>query len=371
MVDQSELPFRLLTRRYGAELCYTPMINAGQFAKSTAYRLEALGPVLESDRPLIVQFAGHDPATLLEAARYVEDVCDAVDLNLGCPQGIARRGRYGSYLLEEEELVIDIVRTLSSQLSVPVTCKIRLFRGDLERTLRLCRGLEEAGCAMLTVHGRNRHQNKLLTGMCDWAAIAAVKAAVQIPVIANGGIAVFEDLKRCLETTGADGVMSSEAILENPALFSNNRDALEQLVDQNRLAREYLDLAQEHLPIKSDGSCPKCVKAHMFKILFWGLQSHHDLRERASSAHALEDYRAVLQELELRGWDQPCFGRGELFRREISWYHRHRQNEGSETTSLKIALGTADLPDGLRAEEEDEECPWSAMIFGDSAAEDC
>lgn len=323
MVDQSELPFRLLARRYGTQLCYTPMLNANQFVNSSSYRAEVLAEACEQDRPLIAQIAGHDPEILLKAGRYVEHMCDAVDLNLGCPQGIARRGRYGSYLLEEEDLVVDIVRQLSAGLSVPVTCKIRLFRDDLERTLRLVRRLEAVGCAMLTVHGRTRFQNKQTVGSCDFSAIAAVKRAVRIPVIANGGIATLDDVHSCLKVTGADAVMSSEAALENPALFCGNRDANGAYVDQTRLAREYLELAAQHLPSKK-GECPKCVKAHIFKLVYAGLQDNRDLRDRVGQAHTLSEYRAVVEELAARGWREPRFHETTEYPRERSWYYRHQ-----------------------------------------------
>lgn len=343
MVDQSELPFRLLARRYGAQLCYTPMLNAKTFVACSSFREEILAEECEQDRPLIAQLAGHDPDVLLEAARYVEHMCDAIDLNLGCPQGIARRGRYGSFLLEEEDVVVEIVRHLSAGLSVPVTCKIRLFRDDLDRTLRLCRRLEAAGCAMLTVHGRTRFQNKQTVGSCNFSAIAAVKRAVNIPVVANGGIATIDDVHRCLQVTGADAVMSSEAALENPALFSGNRDLEGRYVDQTRLAREYLELAAQHLP-STNGQCPKCVKAHIFKMVFSGLQDNTDLRDRASQALTICEYRAIVDELAARGWRQPRFHEASEYPRESSWYYRH------QLEAERVAAGIASSK--LEAAEE-------------------
>jgi len=365
MVDQSELPFRLLARRYGAQLCFTPMINANMFARSTSYRREILRDIPVEDRPLIAQFAGHDPSILLAAARHVEHKVDAVDLNLGCPQHIAKRGRYGSFLLEEEDLVVEIVRTLSAGLAVPVTCKIRLFRGDLPRTLNLCRRLQEAGCAMLTVHGRNRHQNKQTVGSCDFGAIAQIKAALRIPVVANGGIATLQDVVSCLDATGADGVMSSEAALENPALFCGNRDALGRYVDQNRLAREYLDLAEQLLPAAhGDRECPKCVKAHVFKMLHAGLQANHDLRDRVGRAESFQEYRDIAAELEARGWTQPMFHHDE-YRHDFSWYFRHRlggqDNGQQDRAQAKAGPGATD--DVRERDEGDEAGLGLAWLF--------
>lgn len=356
MVDQSFLPFRLLARRYGAQLCYTPMINANQFTKSANFRRDVLNDLGHSeDRPLIAQFAGHDAATLLDAAKHVEGLVDAMDLNLGCPQHIARRGRYGAYLLEEEDLVVEIVRTLSSNLTIPVTCKIRLFRGQLGRTISLCQRLEDAGCSMLTVHGRTRYQNKQTVGSCDFASIAAVKAAVKIPVVANGGIAVFEDVGRCLQATGANGVMSSEAALENPALFCMNRDAQGQYVDQDRLACEYLDLAEQYLAAdqRVAKECPKCVKAHLFKILHAGLQRHHDLRDWVGRARSLQEYRDVARELEARGWEQPMFHTCS-YSVEQSWYFRHRLGERESVQQVSCKE---------HVDQVDEDAPWAQGLF--------
>eukprot|EP00928_Gymnodinium_smaydae_P038446 TRINITY_DN26520_c0_g1_i1.p1 TRINITY_DN26520_c0_g1~~TRINITY_DN26520_c0_g1_i1.p1 ORF type:complete len:402 (-),score=44.36 TRINITY_DN26520_c0_g1_i1:203-1408(-) len=367
MVDQSELPFRLLTRRYGAQLCFTPMVNSNQFVKSVTYRQEILNEARPEDRPLIVQFAGHDPSTLLQAARYVEHMCDAVDLNLGCPQGIARRGRYGAYLLEEEDLVVHIVQALSSKLSIPVTCKIRLFRDDLDRTLRLCQRLQDAGCSMLTVHGRTRYQNKETVGECNWEAIAAVKAAIRIPVIANGGIASFSDLHNCMRVTGVDGVMSSEAVLENPALFANNRDASGVYVDQNRLAKEYLDLVQFCGMQGERNGCPKFVMSHVFKLLHAGLQENHDLRDRVSAAKTFWEYSDIVAELAERGWSQPGLNHPALCLKERSWYYRHRivpqsQAIGHHQCTPKTHIS---VQGDVHVEEEEDATCWQALIFDD------
>lgn len=93
MVDHSELSYRMLTRKYGADLCYTQMLNSNMFE----HRSDLFETCAE-DRPLIVQFAGHDPNQMLKAAKLVEDQCDAVDVNLGCPQGIAKRGMSTIYI---------------------------------------------------------------------------------------------------------------------------------------------------------------------------------------------------------------------------------------------------------------------------------
>lgn len=105
MVDQSELSFRMLTRKYGATLCYTPMLHSRLTVEDKTY-LDKNFNTCPEDRPLVAQFCGNDPDTILKACLKIQDMCDAVDINLGCPQGIARTGNYGSFLLEKPDVIL-------------------------------------------------------------------------------------------------------------------------------------------------------------------------------------------------------------------------------------------------------------------------
>ncbi len=154
MVDQSELPFRLLTRKYGTHLCYTPMLHSKMMITNKKYK-EVHFTTCEEDRPLVAQLCGDHPETMLKAAKMLEDQVDAIDINLGCPQGIARKGHYGSFLLEEPELIGQIVKTLSEGLKVPVFCKIRI-RNTEEKTFEVVDSIVKNGCKLLTVHGRTK-----------------------------------------------------------------------------------------------------------------------------------------------------------------------------------------------------------------------
>jgi tRNA-dihydrouridine synthase 1 len=225
MVGGSELAFRLLARRHGAQLCYTPMMHADRFVEPCFVAgPRGVGPLRTQpdDAPLVAHFCGNDPATLLAAGKRAERYCVAVDLNLGCPQRSAHSGRYGSFLADEVDrpLVLEIVATLARGLRVPVFCKIRL-QDEPEETLRYARQLQQAGCALLAVHGRVRgdplHRRK---GPADLRQVAAVKAALRIPVLTNGNVRDAGELLASLSTTKADGVMSAEGALDDPAIFA-------------------------------------------------------------------------------------------------------------------------------------------------------
>ncbi len=165
--------------------------------------------VLCSCRPLLAQFCANDPDTLLAAARLVQAHVDGIDLNLGCPQRIAKKGKYGAFLMDDLQLVERLVSTLASNLSVPVTVKVRLFP-ELERTLEYVKMLERAGAYLVAVHGRTRDQKRAKSVRADWDAIRVIKQTLRVPVLANGNIETLHDVHRCMEYTGADGVMSGE-----------------------------------------------------------------------------------------------------------------------------------------------------------------
>ncbi|KAL7627075.1 tRNA dihydrouridine synthase [Parahypoxylon ruwenzoriense] len=256
MVDQSEFAWRMLTRSFltPAEsaklLAYTPMFHARLFEETARYReshFEAtrhpasassptsassntqdppqLVPFLDGnpalDRPLFVQFCANDPEYLLSAAQLVAPHCDAIDLNLGCPQGIARRGHYGAFLQEDQELIYKLINILHKNLPIPVTAKIRILETK-EDTLAYAENVLAAGASIITVHGRRREQKGHVTGVADWEYLRYLRENLpkETVIFTNGNILQHGDLERCLEATGADAVMSAEGNLSDPGIFA-------------------------------------------------------------------------------------------------------------------------------------------------------
>lgn len=216
------------------------MLHARLFQQGAKYRDEHFQPTRASlksteqseepawldgnsttDRPLFVQFCANKPDELLEAAKYVAPHCDAVDLNLGCPQGIARSGHYGAFLQEDWDTIYDLINRLHNELSVPVTAKMRILE-TRERTLQYAKTILSAGASILTVHGRRREQKSHNTGVADWAMIRYLRDNLPPDTVlfANGNILNSSNIPACLEATGADGVMSAEGNLSDPTIFA-------------------------------------------------------------------------------------------------------------------------------------------------------
>ncbi|CAG0917262.1 unnamed protein product [Notodromas monacha] len=217
MVRYSKLPFRLLVRKYGCDIAYSPMIVADPFVRSEKARLAEFA-TSPDDRPLIVQFGAADAVEFSKATEIIAGVCDGVDLNCGCPQRWVSKKGFGACLLNKPEFVADMVSAVK-RLPLPekftVSIKIRI-KEDLRKTIDFCRAVENAGVDFIAVHGRTTSQRKEPANL---EAIATIKESLRIPVIANGGMKNLKDVHEVHSRTGVNGVMIAEGLLENPALF--------------------------------------------------------------------------------------------------------------------------------------------------------
>ena len=243
----SDRIFRSLVRRWAPDaLLFTEMVNATSL--ELGHGRQKVEELADEAGPIGVQLFDHRPAAMAEAARRAEAAgAFLIDINMGCPvKKIARKGG-GSGLIREPDLAARIVDTVAAAVAIPVTVKTRLgWCGSDADPVSWCRQLEAAGAQLLTLHGRTREQG--FKGHADWAAIAAVKRALTIPVIANGDINSPSDALRCLAETGADGVMVGRGTMGAPWLVGQIDAALAgRPIPPTPGAAEKLALAAEQL----------------------------------------------------------------------------------------------------------------------------
>jgi tRNA-dihydrouridine synthase B len=218
MAGVTDRAFRKLCKRFGAGLAVSEMIASNPSLRSsikTQRRMDHEGEV----EPIAVQIAGADPAMLADAARYNVDAgAQIIDINMGCPAKKVCNVAAGSALLRDEALVARILEAVVAAVTVPVTLKIRTgWDRSSRNAVRVARAAEQTGIRAIAIHGRTRADAFL--GSAEYDTIAEVKAAVDIPVIANGDIDSPQKAAWVLKRTGADGIMIGRAAQGRPWIF--------------------------------------------------------------------------------------------------------------------------------------------------------
>lgn len=218
MAGVTDKPFRLLCKRLGAGLAVSEMTNADPRLWHTRKSLMRMDHDGEPE-PVSVQIAGYNPTMLAEAARFnVANGAQIIDINMGCPAKKVCNVWSGSALLQDEPLVARIVKAVVDAVEVPVTLKIRTgWNRDNRNALSIAHIAEDNGIAALAVHGRTRADK--YEGDAEYATIAAVKAAVRIPVLANGDVATPQQARHVLDLTGADALMIGRGAQGRPWIF--------------------------------------------------------------------------------------------------------------------------------------------------------
>ncbi|WP_417807819.1 tRNA dihydrouridine synthase DusB [Thioclava sp.] len=207
MAGITDLPFRQIVARFGAGLVVSEMVASGEMiTKLPSVRAKARVE-LGLDLPTSVQLAGREAAPMAQAAKLVADMgARIIDINMGCPAKKVTGGASGSALMRDPDHALRLIEATVKAVDLPVTLKMRLGWDDDSRNAPLiARRAEDAGVQMIVVHGRTRMQ--FYKGVADWEAIAATRAAVSIPVIANGDIVDAASARAALDQSGAAGVM--------------------------------------------------------------------------------------------------------------------------------------------------------------------
>ncbi len=244
MSGVTDIVMRRIAARRGAGIVVSEMVASDEFVRGNEEaRIRAEG---EGVSPHVVQLAGCDPHWLGEAARLAEaNGAAVVDINMGCPAKKVTGGWAGSALMRDLDHAVTLIEAAVAAVKVPVTVKMRLGWDDASRNApELARRAVAAGARMITVHGRTRQQ--FYKGKADWRAIAAVRAAGDFPLVANGDVHDAEDARTCLEHSGADFVMVGRAALGRPWLVGEIGAALDGREPERLTRPEKLALACEH-----------------------------------------------------------------------------------------------------------------------------
>lgn len=242
MEDVTDIGFRKMCKRFGAAMVYTEFVSADAVIRNIKSTLAKI-VIDDSERPVGIQIYGRDVASMVEAAKIVEQVRpDVIDINFGCPvKKVANKGA-GSGMLKNIPLLLDITREVVKAVKTPVTVKTRLgWDNDNLIITELAEQLQDCGIQALTIHGRTRSQ--MYTGEADWTLIGEVKnnPRIHIPIIGNGDVTSIEQANERFDRYGVDAVMIGRATFGCPWLFYQGEKQL--TID------EKIDILEEMLRI--------------------------------------------------------------------------------------------------------------------------
>ncbi|MCG9968278.1 tRNA dihydrouridine synthase DusB [Pelotomaculum terephthalicicum JT] len=298
MAGITDKAYRILAKEAGCGLVCTEMVSDQALLYGNPKTCGMLNLAGESS-PLSVQIFGSNPAYMAMAAEIAESRgADLIDINMGCPTPKIVKNGEGAALMKNPGLAVKIVRAVVERVRVPVTVKMR--KGWDEKSINaveMAKLLTGEGVAALTVHGRTRSQ--FYTGEADWEIIAAVKKAVNVPVIGNGDIRCPEDALLMMEQTGCDGVMIGRAALGNPWMFSRTAHFLKTgVVLPEPAPAERVMAALRHLNLLIENKGEKVAVREMRKHAAWytkGVRGAAKLRDRINKAGSKEELEKILK----------------------------------------------------------------------------
>ncbi len=220
MEDVTDIAFRLMCKRFGANLVYTEFVSSDALIRSVNKTMQKL-EISEEERPVAIQIYGKETDAMVEAARIVEQARpDILDINFGCPvKRVAGKGA-GAGMLQNIPKMLEITRAVVDAVKIPVTVKTRLgWDADHKIICTLAEQLQDCGIEALTIHGRTRAQ--MYTGEADWTLIGEVKnnPRIRIPIIGNGDVTTPQRAKECFDKYGVDAIMIGRGSFGRPWIF--------------------------------------------------------------------------------------------------------------------------------------------------------
>ena len=303
MEDVTDPAFRLMCKKFGADMVYTEFVSADALIRSVSKTEQKLN-ISDEERPVAIQIYGKDTETMVEAARIVEEARpDILDINFGCPvKRVAGKGA-GAGMLQNIPKMLEITRAVVDAVKIPVTVKTRLgWDANSKIIVDLAEQLQDCGIAALTIHGRTRAQ--MYTGEADWTLIGEVKKnpRINIPIIGNGDITSPEETKRAFEEYGVDAVMIGRATFGRPWIFKEIRDYLDgKEPDPEMTFNWMLDVLEEQLRINVERIDEYRGILHTRRHLaaspiFKGIPNFRQTRIAMLRANTMDELMGILEE---------------------------------------------------------------------------
>lgn len=292
MAGITDLPFRLLCKKYGAGLVYSEMISSEAVVRNNQTAKKKM-ILCKKEKPIAVQIFGSDKETILKAAKIAEKQgADIVDLNIGCPDPDVIKQGAGAAFLKNPKKIFDIASSLVKTLKVPVTVKTRIGIKE-NQGIKIAKIIEKAGAAAIAVHGRTVNQRYY--GKADWNAIKQIKKAVKIPVIGSGDICSGESAEQMLKQTKCDFVMIGRAAIGNPYIFREIDYYLKGKTAKKQTDKQKLNLFFEYVKLAKKYRCYDFISAKTRAMEFSkGIKNSAKLRVKLSSAKTLKDIRSII-----------------------------------------------------------------------------
>ena len=297
MAGLTDLPFRRICEMYKPGLVVTEMVSG----KALQYNDEKTKKLLNMEdeaRPISAQIFGSDVEAMKYAAKYVSEIADIVDINMGCPAPKVVKNGDGSKLLLDLKKVEEITKAVVESSKVPVTVKIRKgWDNEHIVAVDVAKIVEKAGAKAITVHGRTR--SEFYTGKADWDIIKKVKEEISIPVIGNGDIKTPEDAKKILEYTHCDGIMIGRGVLGNPWLIEQIQTYLENGTVREIKNEERMEIIFKHIDLevkeKGENVGIKEMRKHICYYLK-GLPMASEIRNRINKLETEKEVKETLKE---------------------------------------------------------------------------